>query len=71
MNASRPIPSKHSDLLEGREIQKRKKLMVKAVLNEYQPQPLADLLAEYLIEKYGRNRAELILLAAQDKVVER
>lgn len=71
MNANRSVPPRHNDILEGREIQKRKKLMVKAVLNEYQPQPLADLLAEYLIEKYGRNRAELILLAAQDKVVER
>ena len=71
MNVSRPIPSKHNDLLAGREIQRRKKLMVKAVLNEYQPQALADMLAEYLIERFGRNPAELILIAAQDKVVER
>jgi len=71
MNSSRPLPSRMQQMTEGKEVVKRKKLMVKAVLNEYQPQPMAELLAEYLAERFGRNQAEMILIAAQEKVLER
>ena len=54
--------------LTGTYVERKRAEMLKHVLNDFQPNELSKLLAEYLVQRFGRNVGEMVLMDAQDEV---
>jgi hypothetical protein len=62
------LPDDLPPLGAGTYVERKNAQILKNVLDAYRPHGMAEMLAEYLVQRFGRNVAELTLMAAQDRI---
>jgi hypothetical protein len=62
------LPDDLPPLGAGTYVERKNAQIIKNVLDAYRPHDMSEMLAEYLVQRFGRNVAELTLMAAQDRI---